>query len=154
MARKRRINNNVFSYSNKCLILSRMINYIMEDGEKRLAMSILRKSLDYINNKFKINPLKVLYEAIDNVVPYIEVRSMKVRGSSYQIPIDIPANRRLGLGLRWLVDSAKQWRETTAWLRLAWEIIDSVLRRSVSYRRRDVIHNLAKNNQSFAHMGW
>ncbi|PIM94783.1 30S ribosomal protein S7 [Candidatus Hodgkinia cicadicola] len=154
MARKRKINNNIFSYSNKCLLLSKLINYIMRDGKKRMAMLILKKSLDYINDKLHINPLKVLYEAIDNVTPYIEVRNMRIGGVSYQIPIDIPANRRLGLGLRWMVNAAKQRREATSWLRLAWEIIDTVLRKSSSFKQRETMHNLAKDNQAFAHMGW
>ncbi|PIM96815.1 30S ribosomal protein S7 [Candidatus Hodgkinia cicadicola] len=154
MSRKREVNNTVFSYSDKCLMLSKLTNYIMRDGKKRMAMLILKKSLDYINKRLHINPLKVLYEAIDNVTPYIEVRNMRIGGVSYQIPIDIPVNRRLGLGLRWMVDAAKQRREVTAWLRLAWEIIDSVLRKSSSFRRKETIHNLAKNNQAFTHMGW
>ncbi|PIM94795.1 30S ribosomal protein S7 [Candidatus Hodgkinia cicadicola] len=154
MARKRKINNNIFSYSNKCLLLSKLINYIMRDGKKRMAMLILKKSLDYINDKLHINPLKVLYEAIDNVTPYIEVRNMRIGGVSYQIPIDIPANRRLGLGLRWMVNAAKQRREATSWLKLAWEIIDTVLRKSSSFKQRETMHNLAKDNQAFAHMGW
>ncbi|PIM95116.1 30S ribosomal protein S7 [Candidatus Hodgkinia cicadicola] len=104
-------------------MISKLINYIMRDGKKRMAMLILKKSLDYINDKLHINPLKVLYEAINNVIPYIEVRNMKIGSVSYQIPIDIPANRRLGLGLRWMVNTAKQHREATSWLRLAWEII-------------------------------
>ncbi len=144
----------MFSYSDKCLMLSKLINYIMRDGKKRMAMLILKKSLDYINDRLHINPLKVLYEAVDNVTPYIEVRNMRIGGVSYQIPIDIPVDRRLGLGLRWMVDAAKQRREVTAWLRLAWEIIDSVLRKSSSFKRRETMHNLAKNNQAFAHMGW
>ncbi len=126
----------------------------MRDGKKRMAMLILKKSLDYINDKLHINPLKVLYEAIDNVTPYIEVRNMRIGGISYQIPIDIPANRRLGLGLRWMVNAAKQRREATSWLRLAWEIIDTVLRKSSSFKLREAMHNLAKDNQAFAHMGW
>ncbi|PIM95054.1 30S ribosomal protein S7 [Candidatus Hodgkinia cicadicola] len=154
MARKRKINNNIFSYSNKCLLLSKLINYIMRDGKKRMAMLILKKSLDYINDKLHINPLKVLYEAIDNVTPYIEIRNMRIGGVSYQIPIDIPANRRLGLGLRWMVNAAKQRREATSWLKLAWEIIDTVLRKSSSFKQRETMHNLAKDNQAFAHMGW
>ncbi|PIM94916.1 30S ribosomal protein S7 [Candidatus Hodgkinia cicadicola] len=135
MSRKRKVNNTVFSYSDKCLMLSKLTNYIMRDGKKRMAMLILKKSLDYINKRLHINPLKVLYEAIDNVTPYIEVRNMRIGGVSYQIPIDIPVNRRLGLGLRWMVDAAKQRREVTAWLRLAWEIIDSVLRKSSSSKQ-------------------
>ncbi|PIM95837.1 30S ribosomal protein S7 [Candidatus Hodgkinia cicadicola] len=154
MSRNRKVNNTVFSYSDKCLMLSKLINYIMRDGKKRMAMLILKKSLDYINDRLHINPLKVLYEAVDNVTPYIEVRNMRIGGVSYQIPIDIPVDRRLGLGLRWMVDAAKQRREVTAWLRLAWEIIDSVLRKSSSFKRRETMHNLAKNNQAFAHMGW
>ncbi|PIM96327.1 30S ribosomal protein S7 [Candidatus Hodgkinia cicadicola] len=138
MARRVGINNNTPSYSDKCLILSKMINCIMKDGKKRLAMLILRKSLDYINNKFQMNPLKILYEAIDNVVPYIEVRGMKVGGTSYQIPIDIPANRRLGLGLRWIVNAARQRKEATVWLRLAWEVIDSSWRRRVPIGKEGV----------------
>ncbi len=126
----------------------------MRDGKKRMAMLILKKSLDYINDKLHINPLKVLYEAIDNVTPYIEVRNMRIGGVSYQIPIDIPANRRLGLGLRWMVNAAKQRREATSWLKLAWEIIDTVLRKSSSFKQRETMHNLAKDNQAFAHMGW
>ncbi len=90
-----------------------------------------------------MNPLKVLYKTIDNVIPYIEVRNMRVDGVSHLMPTDIPTDRRLGLGLRWLVDATKQHREVTAWLRLAWEIIDSVLRKSSSYKRWETIHNLA-----------
>ncbi|PIM95463.1 30S ribosomal protein S7 [Candidatus Hodgkinia cicadicola] len=153
MVKKHKVNNNILYYSNKCSILSKLINCIMRDGKKHMAMLILKKSLDYINYRLHINPLKVLYEAIDNVIPYIEIRNMRVGGVSYQILIDIPSDRRLELALKLMVDTAKQRREVTSWLRLAWEIIDTVLRKSSSFKRRETMYNMANNNQMFTHMG-
>ncbi|PIM95243.1 30S ribosomal protein S7 [Candidatus Hodgkinia cicadicola] len=152
MVKKHKVNNNILYYSNKCSILSKLINCIMRDGKKHMAMLILKKSLDYINYRLHINPLKVLYEAIDNVIPYIEIRNMRVGGVSYQILIDIPSDRRLELALKLMVDTAKQRREVTSWLRLAWEIIDTVLRKSSSFKRRETMYNMANNNQMFTHM--
>ncbi|KON71422.1 30S ribosomal protein S7 [Candidatus Hodgkinia cicadicola] len=154
MVKKHKVNNNIPYYSNKCSILSKLINCIMWDGKKHMAMLVLKKSLDYINYRLHINPLKVLYEAIDNVTPYIEIRNMGVGDVSYQLLIDIPSDRRLELALKWMVDAAKQRREVTLWLRLAWEIIDTVLRKTSSCKRRETMYNMAKNNQTFTHMGW
>ncbi len=95
-----------------------------------------------------------MYEAIDNIIPHIETRHTKIGGVSYQIPIDVSADRRLGLALRWLISSAHKRREAKMWLKLSWEIIDSALRKSTSYKICETINNQAKTNQPFSHLGW
>ncbi len=100
MSRYKRNNKKPFSFSIKCFILSKLINCIMRKGEKRIAIKLLKRTLDYIKNELKLNPIKILHEAIDNVMPQIEIRNMKIGGVSYQIPIDASSNRRLSLGLR------------------------------------------------------
>lgn len=146
--------NRIFSPSTKCIVLSKLVNCIMLKGKKLIAIKLLKKALDYIQYEIGVNPVRTLYEAVDNITPHVEVRTMKVGGVSYQIPIDVSSSRRLGLALRWLVSASRQRREANMWAKLAWEIIESALRRSASYKKKESVHALAKANQAFAHMGW
>ncbi|XXM93474.1 30S ribosomal protein S7 [Candidatus Hodgkinia cicadicola] len=96
----------------------------------------------------------MLYGALDNITPYVEVRNKKVGGVSYRIPVDVPSERKLSLSLKWLVEGARLRREAGTWLRLACEIIDSVLSRSSSYKKKQTACELVCANQAFSHLGW
>ncbi|XXM93594.1 30S ribosomal protein S7 [Candidatus Hodgkinia cicadicola] len=134
--------------------MAKLVNCLMLDGKKSVASKVLTKALEYIELKLDVSPVKVLYEALDNITPYVEVRTKKVGGVSYRVPVDVPSERRLSLSLKWLVEGARLRREAGMWLRLAWEIIDSVLRRSSSYKKKQTVCELVCANQAFSHLGW
>ncbi|MFP3038281.1 MAG: 30S ribosomal protein S7 [Candidatus Hodgkinia cicadicola] len=136
------------------VVINKLVNCVMLKGKKAVAARLVRRALNYIKTEVGVDAFKTLCEAVDNVTPYMEVRALKVGGVSYQIPIDVAAARRLGLALRWLVSAARQRKEAGMEFKLAWEIIDSALRRSASYRRRESVQALADANQAFSHMGW
>ncbi|AIC63811.1 30S ribosomal protein S7 [Candidatus Hodgkinia cicadicola] len=136
------------------VVLAKLTNYLMVDGKKCVASKLLCNSLSFIRHALAVNPIKVLYEALDNVTPFSEVRSKKVGGVSYQVPIDVPSDRRLSLALKWLVASARHRKEANMWVRLAREIIDSALAHSSTCRRSQTLRELVLANQAFAHLGW
>ncbi|AHL30854.1 MAG: 30S ribosomal protein S7 [Candidatus Hodgkinia cicadicola] len=136
------------------IVLAKLTNYLMVDGKKCVASKLLSNSLNCIRRALAINPIKVLYEALDNITPFSEVRSKKVGGVSYQVPIDVPSERRLSLALKWLVASARRRKEANMWARLAQEIIDSALAHSLTCRKSRTLRELVFANQAFAHLGW
>ncbi|MFP3039095.1 MAG: 30S ribosomal protein S7 [Candidatus Hodgkinia cicadicola] len=137
-----------------CVIINKLINCVMKCGKKKIAMKLVRKALGFIEYEVGVNAIKTLHEAVDNVTPYMEVRQIKVGGVSYSIPVDVTPKRRLGLAIRWIVFSARRRREVCMWTKLAWELIESALRRSEAWKKRELMHSLALANQSFAHLGW
>ncbi|MGP1921854.1 MAG: small ribosomal subunit protein uS7 [Candidatus Hodgkinia cicadicola] len=137
-----------------CIIINKLINCVMKCGKKKTATKLVRKALGFIEYEIGVSAIKTLHEAIDNVTPYTEVRQIKVGGVSYSIPVDVTSKRRLGLAIRWIVISARRRREVRMWIKLAWELIDSALRRSEAWKRRESLHSSAVANQAFAHLGW
>ncbi|AUG34157.1 30S ribosomal protein S7 [Candidatus Hodgkinia cicadicola] len=136
------------------IVLAKLTNYLMVDGKKCVASKLLSNSLNCVGRTLAINPIKVLYEALDNITPFSEVRSKKVGGVSYQVPIDVPSERRLSLALKWLVASARRRKEANMWARLAQEIIDSALAHSSTCKKSQTVRALVFANQAFAHLGW
>ncbi|XXN13736.1 MAG: 30S ribosomal protein S7 [Candidatus Hodgkinia cicadicola] len=155
MSRKRRAKRpQLLCSGSDNAVLAKLTNYLMISGNKNIASKILYNALVLIEYELLVNPVKVLYEALDNIAPYSEVRSKKVGGVSYQVPVDLPSERRLSLALKWLVSSARRRKEATMWVRLAREIIESVSMVSTAYKKGQAVRELVCANQAFSHLGW
>ncbi len=135
-------------------VVTKFMNGLMLDGKKSVAERIIYGSFDVIERKLKQDPLKVFHEAIDNVKPAIEVRSRRVGGATYQVPVEVRAPRRLALAIRWLSDNARKRSETTMVERLAGEFIDAANNRGGAIKKREDTHRMAEANKAFSHYRW
>ena len=136
------------------IVLSKFMNNIMLDGKKSVAESIVYTALDNVEARLKKDPLGVFHEALANVKPGIEVRSRRVGGATYQVPVEVPARRARTLAVRWLVEFARQRREKTMAQRLANELLDAQNQQGGAYKRKDDIYRMAQANKAFAHYRW
>ncbi|MFP3037728.1 MAG: 30S ribosomal protein S7 [Candidatus Hodgkinia cicadicola] len=152
--RKTRRKSKIRARAPGCIIINKLINCVMKCGKRRTALRIVRKTFGYIEYEIGVSAIKTLHEAIDSVTPYVEVRQVKVGGVSYLIPVDVTPKRRLGLAIRWIVAAARRRREMHMWIKLAWELVDSALRRSEAWKKKESVHSTAVANQAFAHLGW
>lgn len=134
--------------------LSKFINMIMRDGKKSIAESVIYGALDQIEEKKKSDPNEVLGKALDNVRPMVEVKSRRVGGATYQVPVEVRADRRTALAMRWLVDSARKRSEKSMGARLAAEILDASDNRGSAVKKREDTHKMAEANKAFAHYRW
>ncbi|TAL16750.1 30S ribosomal protein S7 [bacterium] len=135
-------------------LLGKLINKIMLDGKKSTAESIVYHALEIIETKSGQNGLESFRTALDKIKPIVEVKSRRVGGSTYQVPIEVAPNRRLSLGLRWLVGYARARGEKTMEEKLAAEILDALQDRGSSIKKRDDTHAMAEANKAFAHFRW
>ncbi|CAM2886984.1 30S ribosomal protein S7 [Erysipelothrix tonsillarum] len=135
-------------------LVTRLINRIMIDGKKGLAQSILYNAFAIIEEKTGRQPMEVFEEALDNVLPVLELKARRVGGSNIQIPIEVTQERRLTLGLRWIVQYSRTRGEKTMEERLAAEIIDASNGVGASVKKRDDVHKMAEANKAFAHYRW
>ena len=135
-------------------LVSKFINCVMSDGKRSTAERILYKSFDIIKEKTGDDPLKVFKKAVDNVKPSLEVKSRRVGGSNYQVPVEVNPNRRLSLSIRWIVGYARQRREKTMAERLANELMDASNGIGASIKRKDDLQKMAESNKAFAHYRW
>lgn len=134
--------------------LSKFINMIMKDGKKSIAESVIYGALDRIEEKKKSDPNEVLAKALDNVRPMVEVKSRRVGGATYQVPVEVRADRRTALAMRWLVDAARKRSEKSMGMRLAAEILDAYENRGTAVKKREDTHKMAEANKAFAHYRW
>ena len=139
-------------YSNK--LVAKFINAVMRDGKKSLAESILYGAFDIIEEKTKDSPLKLFENAVENVRPLIEVKSRRVGGSTYQVPTEIRPSRRTALGIRWIINYARQRPEKSMANKLAAELMDAANNRGASAKKREDTHKMAEANKAFAHFRW
>jgi len=139
-------------YSSK--LVTRLINNVMVDGKKGTAQKILYGSFKRIEEITNRNPVEVFNEALDNIMPVLEVRARRVGGSNYQVPVEVRPARRTTLGLRWLTQYSRQRHEKTMEERLAKEIIDASNNTGSSVKKREDIHRMAEANKAFAHYRW
>lgn len=139
-------------YSSK--LVAKLINKVMLDGKKDTAQQILYTAFDRIEAQTKENPLDVFQKALENIMPVLEVRSRRVGGSNYQVPVEVRPERRTTLGLRWLVQYARLRNERTMEERLAKEIMDAANGQGNSVKKREDIHRMAEANKAFAHYRW
>lgn len=135
-------------------VLAKFINIIMRSGKKSIAEKIVYGALDEINNKGNEAPLEVFNDALEKVRPLVEVKSRRVGGATYQIPIEVRAARSTTLAMRWMVDAAKNRGEKNMGLRLAGELMDATNNRGVAIKKREDTHRMAEANKAFSHFRW
>lgn len=136
------------------VLITRMINKLMIDGKRSIAERIFYKALDLVATQTKQNPLEVFEKALENIGPLTEVRSRRVGGSNYQVPVDVSSRRRTTLSLRWLIIFSRKRPEKTMELRLAREMIDAANQTGASVKKRTDTHKMAEANKAFAHFKW
>ena len=135
-------------------LVTRLINKIMIDGKRGVAQSILYNAFLIVEEKTGKELMEVFEQALANVMPMLELKARRVGGSNYQVPVEVTAERRLTLGLRWVVNYARLRNEKTMEMRLANEIIDAANGTGASVKKRDDIHRMAEANKAFAHYRW
>ncbi|TDW16750.1 small subunit ribosomal protein S7 [Breznakia blatticola] len=135
-------------------LVTRLINKIMVDGKRGVAQTILYNAFDIIEVKTEKKPMEVFEAALENVMPMLELKARRVGGSNYQVPVEVSAERRLTLGLRWIVNYARLRNEKTMEQRLAAEIMDAAEGNGASVKKREDIHKMAEANKMFAHYRW
>ena len=136
-------------------LVTRFINTIMQNGKRSIAEGILYRSFDMIRDKTGDDPLKVFKKAVDNVKPSLEVKSRRVGGSNYQVPVEVNPNRRLSLSIRWLVGYARERGDgKTMQDKLASELLDAANLRGGAVKKREDTHRMAEANKAFAHYRW
>jgi len=135
-------------------LVTRLINKIMIDGKRGVAQSILYNAFDLIEEKTGRQPMEVFEQALDNVMPMLELKVRRVGGANYQVPVEVSNERRLTLGLRWVVNYARLRNEKTMEQRLAGEIMDAASGAGSSVKKKDDTHRMAEANKAFAHYRW
>ena len=135
-------------------IVTKLINNIMLDGKKTVAQKIVYDAFDIVKEKENKDALEVFETALNNIMPVLEVKARRVGGATYQVPIEIRAERRQTLGLRWLVNYARNRHEKTMAEQLAGEIIDAVNQTGGAYKKKEETHRMAEANKAFAHYKW
>ena len=131
--------------------VAKFINVMMLDGKKSIAERIIYGALDIISERGAEKPLDVFYEALDNIRPVVEVKSRRVGGATYQVPVEVRPSRRNALAMRWLVDSARNRSEKSMTQRLAGELMDAAEKRGGAARKKDEVHRMAEANKAFSH---
>ncbi len=138
----------------RSIMVSKVINKVLLKGKKNTAREIVYTSLEIVEQRTSQDPSVILKRAIDNIRPQVEVRSRRVGGSSYQVPVEVPPRRQESLAIRWLVNYARQRREPTMSLRLANEILDASNYTGAAVKRKEDVHKMAESNKAFAHYRW
>jgi small subunit ribosomal protein S7 len=138
----------------RSVLVSQVINKVLWKGKKDVARGIVYDALEVVQNRSKQDPVTVLKKAVDNVRPQVEVRSRRVGGAAYQVPVEVPPCRALSLAIRWLVGFARRRREHSMAERLAFEILDASNNTGAAVKRKEDIHKMAESNKAFAHYRW
>ena len=136
------------------ILVTQLVNKVMRDGKKGLAESIVYDSLAVVGERSGRPPVEVLDQAIKTLTPVLEVRSRRVGGANYQVPVEVPQRRARYLAVRWLVTFARERREKSFAQRLAGEILDALNQQGAAYKRKDDIYRMAQANKAFAHYRW
>ena len=133
--------------------IARFINMVMKNGKKSIAESIVYGAMDVIGEK-NPNPIELVQKALDNVAPTVEVKSRRVGGATYQVPVEVRSSRRLALAMRWVIDSARKRGENSMARKLAGELLDASENRGGAIKKREETHRMAEANKAFAHYRW
>jgi small subunit ribosomal protein S7 len=136
------------------VMVAKFIDVLMRKGKKSLAEGIFYDSLEILKDKSKDDPLKVFKQAMDNVKPVVEVKSRRVGGATYQVPVEVRPNRRTSLASRWIIQFAKERTEKSMQERLAAEFLDAANNRGASIKKKEDTHRMAEANKAFAHYRW
>ncbi|HPW56818.1 MAG: 30S ribosomal protein S7 [Thermoanaerobaculaceae bacterium] len=135
-------------------LVTRFINAILRQGKRTVAEGVFYGALDIIQARTQDDPLKVFKRAVDNVKPQVEVKSRRVGGSTYQVPVEVPPGRQLSLSFRWLIDFSKARGEKSMREKLAGEFIDAANNRGGAIKKKDDTHRMAEANKAFSHYRW
>jgi small subunit ribosomal protein S7 len=135
-------------------LVTKFVNSVMERGKKSMAEGILYGALNRVAEKTQDDPMKTFKKAIENVKPALEVKSRRVGGSTYQVPVEVRPNRRTSLAIRWIIDYASQRGEKTMREKLAAELLDAANLRGGAVKKKDDTHKMAEANKAFAHYRW
>jgi len=136
------------------VVLSKFTNAIMLDGKKAVAESLINKSFSNIQSKTGESPLSIFTKAIDNVKPLVEVRSRRVGGATYQVPVEVKNNRSQALAIRWIVNAIRSRKEKNMVEKLSAELIDAASNKGSAIKKREDTHKMAEANKAFAHFRW
>ena len=135
-------------------LVTKLVNNVMLDGKKTVAQKIVYDAFDIIKEKEQKDPLEVFEEALNSVMPVLEVKARRVGGATYQVPLEIRPERRQTLGLRWLVSYARNRQEKTMAEKLAAEILDAIAGNGGAFKKKEDMHRMAEANKAFAHYKW
>ncbi len=138
----------------RSVLVTQVVNKVLWRGKKGAARRIVYGAMDIVEQRTGSDPLTVLKRAVDNIRPSVEVRSRRVGGSSYQVPVEVRPRRGQTLAVRWLVEFARKRKEPTMAMRLANEILDAANRTGAAVKRREDVHKMAESNKAFAHYRW
>ncbi len=138
----------------RSVLVSQLVNKVLLEGKKEVARKIVYGALELVERRTSTDPLQVLKRAVDNVKPAVEVRSRRVGGSSYQVPVEVRPRRSNTLAIRWIVSFARRRKEQTMAERLANEILDASNNTGAAVKRREDVHKMAESNKAFAHYRW
>jgi small subunit ribosomal protein S7 len=136
------------------VVVSKFMNNVMEDGKKSVAESIVYGAFDLIEKKVRQDPLAIFHQALENVAPQIEVRSRRVGGATYQVPVEVRTDRRQALAIRWLLTATRGRNEKTMTERLSAELLDASNNRGNAVKKREDTHRMAEANRAFSHYRW
>ena len=135
-------------------ILTKFMNSVMRDGKKSVAETIVYGALGELESKMKQDPVQLFHQALDNVMPAIEVRSRRVGGATYQVPVEVRSDRRQALAIRWIISAARARNENTMVERLSGELMDAANNRGSAVKKREETHRMAEANRAFSHYRW
>lgn len=136
------------------LVITKFMNAVMLDGKKSVAETIVYGALDAVEGKAKTDPVEMFHQALENVMPQVEVRSRRVGGATYQVPVEVRNERRQALAIRWLIAAARNRNETTMIGRLSGELMDAANNRGTAVKKREDTHKMADANKAFSHFRW
>jgi small subunit ribosomal protein S7 len=135
-------------------VLTKFMNNLMVDGKKSVAERIVYNAFERVESRLRKQPVDVFHEALDNIKPSVEVRSRRVGGATYQVPVEVRPERREALAIRWLIEASKKRNENTMEERLAGEFLDAVNGRGTAVKKREDTHKMADANKAFSHYRW
>jgi small subunit ribosomal protein S7 len=136
------------------MLVSKFVNIMMLEGKKSISEKIFYEAMDLIDKKLKKDPMEVFKKAMENVAPILEVRSRRVGGATYQVPVEVREKRRISLAIRWIVANSRKRSEPTMAERLAGEFMDAFKGEGSSVKKREDTHKMAEANKAFAHFRW
>ena len=136
------------------MVLTKFMNSIMKEGKKSAAERIVYGALDQMESKVKQNPIELFHQALQNVMPALEVRSRRVGGATYQVPVEVRIDRRQALAIRWIIAAARGRNENTMVERLSGELLDAINNRGTAVKKREDTHRMAEANRAFSHYRW
>ena len=156
MSRKNRAPRRIFYPESKyqSLVLSKFINFVMYGGKKTAAEKIIYTALDQIKNKTKEDPIKIFNDAINNIRPNLEVRSRRVGGATYRVPVEVKIKRSQTLALRWLLEATRKRKNKSMADKLFNELMDASQKKGSAIKKREDTHKMAESNKAFAHFRW